>query len=65
MRSQGALVRILAFTAFFFAVTVQAASTHPLLNDREGKSYILGSRNIRTLERLSTSRESLEKSYKD
>lgn len=58
-------MRILAFTAFFFAVAVQAASTHPLLNDREGKSYILGSRTSRSLERLGTPRESLEKSYRD
>ncbi|MBY0515820.1 MAG: hypothetical protein K2P81_02850 [Bacteriovoracaceae bacterium] len=41
------------------------AGIHPLLNDREGSSYILGSRTVKKIERIGSTRESLEQVYKD
>ena len=48
-----------------FAATLTTASAHPLLNDREATSYVLGSRTERELDNLGATKEAFEPVFKE
>lgn len=58
-------MRWLVLFTFFTSALAQAAAVHPLINDREGKSNLLTSAQIRTLDRMNLSRAVLERDVLD
>lgn len=48
-----------------FAATLATASAHPLLNDREATSYVLGTRAERELDNLGATKEAFEPVFKE
>lgn len=57
-------MRLIALSAWLIA-TLTSVSAHPLLNDREGSSYVLGARVERELEQLGLERIELEPMFKE
>ncbi len=49
----------------WFVATLSAANAHPLLNDREATSYVLGSRTERELDNLGATKDAFEPVYKE
>lgn len=57
-------MRLIAICAWLIA-TLTSVSAHPLLNDREGSSFVLGTRVERELDRLGLERVELEPMFKE